>query len=214
MRTLGGLLVALTLTLATGSASASPPPQIAEEPVTTTLVEWSTWLRGGIVFAANGSPDANPARETMPPVDDASHDHAMAAVGALGAGFTLPIRQRFRVGPFAELRERGGLMFGGELLLLGEPGGLDLFQFDGTAAVGLRLGMNEEIRSAQLNVSYRAPWDLWGPQPRSHRYIIGASVVMAVAQSRTDPSDWSMTWGIEFEPVGALRYILGIRSWY
>lgn len=196
------------------TAVAMPPPEPEEERATTTLIEWTTWLRGGIVFAANGNPDANPARETMPPVDDTSHDHAMAAVGSLGAGFTLPIRQRLRVGPFAELRERGGLMFGGELLVLGEPGGLDLFQFEGTAAVGLRLGMNDELRSAQLNVSYRAPWDLWGPQPRSHRYIIGASVVMAVAQSRTDPSDWSMTWGIEFEPVGALRYILGIRSWY
>jgi hypothetical protein len=70
------------------------------------------------------------------------------------------------------------------------------------------------VWTGQLGIAYRAPWDLFGERPRSSRYMIGVGLVATATQSRLDPKDWSATVGLEFEPVGALRYVLGIRSWY
>ena len=44
---------------------------------------------------------------------------------------------------------------------------------------------------------------------RGFTYAITVSVC-----SLDDPRDWSVTGGLEVEPVGAIRYLLGIRSWY
>lgn len=45
-------------------------------------------------------------------------------------------------------------------------------------------------------------------------YEIGARFVLAATRAYRDPRDWTATLGLEVEPVGALRYLLGIRSWY
>jgi hypothetical protein len=39
-------------------------------------------------------------------------------------------------------------------------------------------------------------------------------LVGTVTRAVDDPHDWSATIGIEAEPVGAIRYLLGVRSWY
>jgi hypothetical protein len=44
--------------------------------------------------------------------------------------------------------------------------------------------------------------------------MIGARLVASATRSVADPNDWAMSLGIEFEPVGAVRYVGGIKSWY
>ena len=44
--------------------------------------------------------------------------------------------------------------------------------------------------------------------------MIGVGIVATVTQSRHDSHDWSALVGLELEPLGAVRYLLGIRSWY
>jgi hypothetical protein len=203
-----GLVCVLALT---ESAAARPPPnEVAYTPEPKlTLIEWSTWLRGSVVIASddrNTTPVDATAR-VVAPVDD-DHDFA----GAAGFGFTLPIGHHARIGAWAEFRGWDAPLVGGELTLI--PGELDMFQYNGNSAITARAGGNPSYLTAQLGFGYRAPWNLFGDQPRSSRYMIGVSIVSTVTQSRFDRGDWSATLGLEFEPVGALRYLLGVRSWY
>jgi len=203
---LAGLLVA-------GRALAHPPDpiEIAEpeaSPVEQTLVEWSSWLRGGIVVDRSTPVSATAARTVEPVMVEG--DRTLG--GALGAGFTLPLGSRLRAGPWAELRGWGLPLVGGEVTVL--PGSLDMFFYRGQSAITLRAGANPDIQSAQLGFAYRAPWDLYGPRPRASRYMIGVGIVGTVTQSRHDSHDWSALVGLELEPLGAIRYLLGIRSWY
>ena len=206
---------ALTMLVAPPIASAHPPPppppnEIAEDdpPATTTIVEWSTWLRGGAILAT-GTSDAIAARAAT--TDRPDHTRVS---GAIGAGFTLPIGTRLRIGPWIERRTGDGTVFGGELELLGRPGGLDLFWYRGQSAIVLRGGASGDLLTAQLALAYRAPWNLFGSQPRGSRYMIGAALALTATQSRFDAGDYTVALGLEIEPVGALRYLLGVRSWY
>ena len=205
-----GLLVLLAAT----EAGARPPPpyEIAETEVTErpTLIEWTTWLRGGIVVDRSEPAPTSAARTTTMPVSTVERDRTLG--GAIGAGFTLPVGSKVRVGPWVELRSWGLPLVGGEITAL--PGSLDMFFYKGSSAITLRAGANPDVRSAQLGLAYRAPWDLFGTRPRASRYMIGVGVVATVTQSRTDPNDWSALVGLELEPLGAIRYLLGIRSWY
>jgi len=186
-----------------------PPDDIAYTPAATvTLIEWSTWLRGGF-GVAHGEAATDPTpRALVSPTNE--RDRTLA--GAAGLGLTLPAGRHVRLGAWAELRGWDLPLVGGELTLI--PGNLDLFQYTGKSAITLRAGGNPDLLTAQLGLGYRAPWDLFGKQPRNNRYIIGASLVATVTQSRFDPHDWSATVGLELEPLGALRYVLGVRSWY
>ena len=44
--------------------------------------------------------------------------------------------------------------------------------------------------------------------------MIGVRVVASATRAIDDPRLWSATLGLETEPMGALRYLLGIRAWY
>jgi hypothetical protein len=195
-----------------GTALAHPPPPPdpveTEPPAKTTLIEWSTWLRGGFVVAS-GDVTTNVARTTTPPPPREADRHVS---GAIGGGFTLPVGSSTRIGAWVELRGWQLPLAGGELLVL--PGDLDMFFYKGKSAVSLRAGGNPDLWTGQVGVHYRAPWNLFGDQPRGSRYMIGVGIVATATRSRIDPQDWSATIGLEFEPVGALRYVLGIRSWY
>lgn len=203
--------IALGLLLVVVGASpalAHPPPEREEPPPEMpTLVEWTTWLRGGIVVARSETPAPSAARATSPTPE---RDRDVA--GAIGAGFTMPIGSYVRLGPWVEFRSWGLPVVGGELTVL--PGSLDMFWYKGKSAITLRSGANPDVRTAQLGVAYRAPWDLFGEKARGSRYVIGVGLVATATQNRNDPHDWSMTVGVELEPVGAIRYLLGIRSWY
>jgi hypothetical protein len=198
-----------------GTALAHPPPpdryEIATDDVTTTtLVEWSTWLRGGFVVA-DGAHDPNNAqalaRTTQRVTTAGGFD------GALGAGFTLPLGSRLRIGPWAEFRSWGMPLLGGELSLVG-PRKLNMFFYEGQGVTSVRVGANPDLLTAQLGFGYQARWNLFGDKPRGSSYMIGVRAVATATQSRYDKHDWSATVGLEFEPVGAARYLLGIRSWY
>jgi hypothetical protein len=198
----------LLMVLAAGTATARPP-EIAESPPgdRPTLVEWTTWLRGAIVVARSEAPEPTAARASSPTPE---RDRDVA--GAIGAGFTLPIGSHVRIGPWLEFRSWGLPVVGGELTVL--PGSLDMFWYQGKSAITTRAGANPDVLTAQLGVAYRAPWDLFGPAAQNSRYVIGVGVVATATQNRHDPHDWSVTVGVELEPVGALRYLLGVRSWY
>jgi hypothetical protein len=38
--------------------------------------------------------------------------------------------------------------------------------------------------------------------------------VLSASRAHADPADWQATLGLEVEPIGALRYLLGIESLY
>ena len=94
------------------------------------------------------------------------------------------------------------------------PPDIDMFLYDGEGVLMLRAGVARTRAEAAVAYGYRCPWKLWGPYSRTTRYEIGARLVLTATRSYTDPRDWSATLGIEVEPVGALRYLLGIRSLY
>ncbi len=201
----------LVVLLSTTTAIARPPPELVEPEVAErpTLIEWTTWLRGSVVVDRSEVAPTTAARTTMP---SSPTDRDRTLGGAIGAGFTLPLGSKLRVGPWVELRSWGLPLVGGEVTAL--PGSLDLFFYKGSSAITLRAGANPDVRSAQLGLAYRAPWDLFGPRPRASRYVIGVGLVATITQNRIDPKDWSALVGIELEPLGAIRYLLGIRSWY
>ncbi len=201
------VLTLLALLGSTASAHPPPPPLEVASSSPTTVVEWSTWLRGAI-GVASGDPDPVAVARTSTPIREAGR----RLFGAAGAGVTLSVGSHARIGAWAEVRGWDTPLVGGELTLI--PGDLDMFFYKGKSAITARAGGNPSLRTAQLGVAYRAPWDLRGAQPRTSRYMIGVGLVANVTQNRLDPHDWSATVGLEFEPVGALRYVLGIRSWY
>jgi hypothetical protein len=112
------------------------------------------------------------------------------------------------------VRTSSGPVLGGELIFDGLPHRLDLFQYDGEGTLAIRAGGNLHHVTAAIAYGYLAPWNLWGPWDGPTRYMIGVRLVASATRSLDDPHDWSVTGGLEFEPVGSLRYLLGIRSWY
>jgi hypothetical protein len=203
----------VSLLLLAGTAIARPPPP-DDYPATspsakTTLIEWSTWVRLGVAVATGNVEETTIARATTPPMREADRRFG----GAFGLDVTLPIGSWARIGAFAELRGWELPVAGGELIFI--PGDLDMFFYKGKSALVLRAGGNPDLWTGQVGFHYRAPWDLFRDRvPRGSSYTIGVGVVATGTQSRLDPEDWSVTVGLEFEPIGALRYVLGIRSWY
>jgi hypothetical protein len=203
---------ALVLTLVTlaGTAAASPPPEIAEDVPTRPALEWSTWFRLGFGIEPRTSDVA--ARSTTPP-PPRGQDTTWEA--ALGAELTTGIARHgdVRVGPWIEARGLS-IVGGAELVLQALPRKLDLFFYDGQGVLAFRAGGNAERVTGQIAYGYLAPWKLWGPHKGTTRYMIGVRFVGSFTRAIDDPRDWAATLGIETEPAGALRYLLGIRSWY
>ncbi len=209
MAKLGASLVSLCVFAGTAFGRPPPPPEEYEiAPAKPTLIEWSTWVRFGVAIAHGEAPTSTIARTTTAPTREADRRFA----GAFGIGVSLPLGSKARIGAWAEMRGWELPVAGGELMLI--PGDLDLFFYKGKGAISLRGGGNPDVWTGQLGLHYRAPWDLFGERPRSSRYMIGVGFVATATQSRLDPHDWSATLGLELEPLGALRYLLGIRSWY
>jgi hypothetical protein len=212
------LIAVLLVLLTAGTAAAHPPPddyEIATDPPIEwrkdrAFFEWSTWIRLG--FGAESAPvdSASVPRTTQPPPQ--LHDQHATWDPALGAELTLPIpTKHVRLGPWIEVSTQG--LFGGaELSIAGKD--LDMFQYDGERVYTLRAGSSMTHLMGAFAFGYRCPWKLWGPYSRGTRYMIGARLVASATRAVADPNDWSMSFGIEFEPVGALRYVGAIKSWY
>jgi hypothetical protein len=204
----------LALVLLAGTAVAHPPPPPDDDFDSgswrdhAARVEWSTWFRLAYGWAEPRD-TGTAARTTEPtaPTDDG------AGRWDLGAGIegSLVVGDHTRLGAWAELRGRQGFA-GGELVLTGAPESLDMFLYKGEGVLAIRggIGPDQQITGA-LAYGYRCPWNMFGRASRGVRYEIGARVVLTMTRS---PDEWSSTLGIEFEPIGAIRYLLGIRTWY
>jgi hypothetical protein len=196
--------------LAARVASAHPLPEIAEPEgwrETPAALEWSTWFRLG--FGVQATPIDALARSTMP-VGPRADQHTTWST-SLGADVSLPLGDAVRLGPWVAL-EDGEPAAGGELLVTRAPSHLDMFFYDGEGVWAVRAGRGTRHAIASLGWGYRCPWRLWGPYSRATRYEIGARIVLATSYASS--RDWTGTLGIEVEPVGALRYLLGIKSLY
>jgi hypothetical protein len=208
----------LVLAALTASAHAHPAPYyIAEDPPappiewrsTPATFEWSTWL--GLGFgAASSPPPAAAARTTQPGAPAEPH---VAWIFHGGVDVTLPITHAVRVGPWLGI-ENTEAMTGVELSVTRAPADVDMFWYRGEGVWTLRAGGGDTHATAALGWGYRCPWKLWGPYSRTSRYEIGARIMFVVTRAYTEPRDWTGTLGLEVEPVGALRYLLGIKRWY
>ena len=188
-----------------------PPPDDYVEPTSwrrdRAFLEWSTWLRLG--FGVERVPAGAIARSTQPAP---SPEQRTLWDPAVGIDVTLPVpAPALRMGPWLELRPQGWFA-GGEVSLAGRD--LDMFWYEGERVYTVRAGSSMTHVTGAFAVGYRCPWRLWGPYSDASRYMIGVRLVASATRAVADPDDWSMSFGIEFEPVGALRYVGGIRSWY
>lgn len=202
----------LAILLATQPVIARPPPpDDYPEPQDwrrdRALFEWSTWLRLGV--GAERVPADTVARSTLP---TPAYEQRMLWDPALGIDVTLPVPTRtVRMGPWLELRPHG-VFAGGEVSIAGSD--LDMFWYEGERVYTVRAGSSLTHVTGAFAFGYRCPWKLWGPYSDATRYMIGVRLVASATRAVADPNDWSMSLGIEFEPVGALRYVGGIKSWY
>ena len=206
-----GLVLGVLFALVRTAAAHPPPPDEYEEPVSwrrdRAFLEWSTWIRLG--FGVESVASENVARSTLPPP---THEQTTLWDAALGVDLTLPVpTKKVRMGPWLELRPQG--VFGGiELSIAGDD--LDMFWYEGERVYTVRAGSSMTHVTGAFAYGYRCPWKLWGPYDRTSRYMIGVRIVASVSRAVDDPKDWSGTLGIEFEPIGSLRYVGGIKSWY
>ncbi len=155
----------------------------------------------------------------------------------LGGDFTAGVSRAedVRIGPFAEVATAtfasvqavGGV----ELFVGAVPRPLRMFLYPGEGTFVLRAGAGYAWRNelpgapgspvASLTVAYgyRAPFSLREPsdeltdkpyERRTARYMVGVRFwVGAVVDLAGDPA-WQLSGGLEFEPVGSFRYLLGI----
>jgi hypothetical protein len=195
--------VLAAIVLAGNVVAADPPVSWRRDPA---LLEWSTWVRVGWGVTTEADPPA--ARVVTPQQPDITTRWELG----LGADVSLPLTHAVRLGAFGEAR---GLepFAGGELVVTRAPADLDMFWYRGEGVWIVRAGGGRERATASLSWGYRCPWKLWGPYSTASRYEIGARIVFDMTRAY-DGHDWSATLGIEFEPIGAIRYVLGIQSWY
>jgi hypothetical protein len=176
------------------------------------VIEWSGWARIGLGTESQ-APDGVARSSTPRP---RRGERRTTVEAALGAELTLPIALRgdLRFGAWTEVRTSSGPVLGAELQLQAVPNHLDLFGYDGRGILSIRAGGNAHVVTGAIAYGYLAPWKLWGPWDGATRYVIGVRAVASVTRSVDDPREWTATAGLELEPVGAFRYLLGIRSWY
>ena len=157
-------------------------------------VEWSTWARLG--FGLASQPPAFAARMTTPamPVEATS-----VMEGALGLDVSVGITRRgkLRVGGWVEARSTSSPVLGGELIV-GMPSSRR-----GSFGIVLRGGGNGEVATGALALGFSSP-DRWlgaGHRP-------GFRVVTSMTRSIEEPRDWSITFGLELDLLGAIGVIL------
>lgn len=189
-----------------------PPPDEYHEPRDwrddRAFFEWSSWARLG--FGVERVPVDAIARTIEPPQQ--LHDQQTHWDAALGADVTFPFPTRkVRLGPWLELRPQG-VFTGAEVTIAGKE--LDMFWFNGERVWTVRAGASTTDVTGAFAFGYRCPWKLWGPWNDATRYMIGVRLVASGTRAVADPNDWAMSLGLELEPIGALRYVGGIKSWY
>lgn len=156
----------------------------------------------------------------------------------IGGDFTGAIGRHddLRLGPFVEV---GTSTFasvqaigGAELFVAAIPRPLRMFLYSGEGVLSLRVGAgwawrassltardNAPVASVTVAYGYRAPFSLrepgstWSPKPEDRptaRYMTGVRLWVNATVDLRDAPAWQLTGGIEFEPVGSFRYLLGL----
>lgn len=218
--------------LVAGSASAHTPPpdDLIETPPVETLsvaqptverptLELTTWLGVG----GGGRAAGQEARGVFDL--------------RFGYDVTLPVAREgdVRIGPFAEVASAtfssisavGGL----EVFLGSVPRPLRMFFYSGEGTFLVRLGggwswwtdvprkTSAPVTSLTLAYGYRCPFSLHEPaeepaqepgQRRSSRYMIGVRLWVNGTVGFASSRIWQVSGGIEFEPIGSFRYLLGL----
>lgn len=154
----------------------------------------------------------------------------------LGYDVTLPLGREgdLRVGPFLEVGSATfaslGVVGGLELFLGATPRPLRMFYYDGEGTFLFRFGggwswwsdlptaTSTPLASVTVAYGYRCPFSLreptqeWAEEPgqrRPARYMVGVRFWVN-GQAGLASRVWQLTGGIELEPVGSFRYVLGL----
>lgn len=156
----------------------------------------------------------------------------------LGGDFTAAVGRKgdVRLGPFVEVAsatfETVQAVGGVELFLGAIPRPLRMFYYSGEGVLSARVGggwawrtwggsaaESTPVASVTLAYGYRAPFSLrepeteWADEPEQRalaRYMVSVRVWVNATVDLRDAPGWQLTGGIEFEPVGSFRYLLGI----
>lgn len=140
-----------------------------------------------------------------------------------------------RLGPFVEASTATfasvAAVSGVEFFFGALPRPLRMFYYPGEGALSVRVGAgwtwrdalpgaaSAPIASLTLAYGYRAPFSLreysseWSREPDTRdaaRYMIGARLWVNTTVDLAAPHAWQVTGGVEFEPVGAFRYLFGL----
>lgn len=211
--------LALTAALALLPAIAlahQPPPRFPRQRPTLEITSWLA-LGGGALSDPNASQAVFDLR--------------------LGGDVTLSMGGRgdARVGPFYEVASSNfasvSAVAGLEFFFGAAPRPLRMFYYNGEGVLAVRLGAgwawrdglpgasSAPISSVTVSYGYRAPFSLREydaeqsdkPDERdAARYMVGARLWVNTTVDLAAPVTWQLTAGVEFEPVGAFRYLFGL----
>jgi hypothetical protein len=189
-------------------------------------IEWSTWLR-----ASYGRYREHPdvlSRSLVPPAEDTAWHREFGA--GVEASLPLSPRGNLRLGAWAELTTTHSPAYGGEIVITRVPKRMDMFLYEGHGVLAVRAGRSADEHTFAIAYGYLAPYKLEGeckvrfygvetgvcsPRPeRATRYMAGVRLVATFTRGVDDPRAWSATFGIELEPLGALRMLTVARSMY
>lgn len=222
MRAHPGLLSAFTALVAFAAPAraqlemATPPPRF---PQARPVAEVTSWLAPGGGVRTDGA-------QTRGVFDLRAGGSATFAMGRRGDD---------RVGPFVEVASATfasvSAIAGAELFFGALPRPLRMFYYSGEGTLSLRLGAgwtwrdappgptSSPLASVTVAYGYRAPFslreytDAWSDAPDTRapaRYMVGARLWVNTTMDLVAPLAWQFTAGIEFEPVGAFRYLFGV----
>ena len=115
-----------------------------------------------------------------------------------------------RLGAWGEVRTSSDPVAGAELVLEGLPPHPYDTRIGRTGSLVLRAGANGRIVTGAIGFGYIGsfprddPWIPW------MRHVVGARVVVSVNRAIDEPHDWSVTLGLEIEPIGAAHALLDL----
>lgn len=176
--------------------------------------EWSTWVRLSYGVSRVEEPTSASAARMITPTP-VTYDQVGGFETAIGADFMLPIpTKHLRLGPWLEVRSLHEVVSGIELQVARSPRDLRMFWYDGEGVWSIRAGGSSAHVTGAVAWGYRCPWVMFSDAPKGTRYMIGGRIVASFTREIDNPNVWTGSLGIEFEPVGAIRYLFGIRSWY
>lgn len=150
------------------------------------------------------------ARGLTPP----SVESGVTFEAALGAELTVGVARHgnIRLGAWGELRTSSGPVVGGELVLEGLPPHPYDSRIGGAGSVVLRAGGNGHVVTGALGFGYVGSWPRSDPWIGWANHVVGARIVTTLNHSLDNPYDWSVTLGLEVEPIGVVQAVLDLAT--